>query len=170
MGNEQILKLHEIAVKTIAQLREDFPQYNFTGITLKWSNRMTRAAGNASSRRVIKLSVPIWQVEENEHDFVDTVLHEVAHILAGVREMHGPKWKRIARELGCTARRCHQLQTPERKTISHPCSICGEPMELGPIRWKKAQRGWKYRHGHCKPPKKTTTQKPIFWDLFPPRS
>ena len=32
----------------------------------------------------------------------DTILHEIAHALAGAKAKHGPAWKAIARRLGAT--------------------------------------------------------------------
>lgn len=37
---------------------------------------------------------------------VDTLLHEIAHALAGSRAGHGPAWKAIAKRLGATPRAC----------------------------------------------------------------
>ena len=36
----------------------------------------------------------------------DVLLHELAHAIAGVEEMHNDKWKAIARKIGCTADVC----------------------------------------------------------------
>lgn len=36
----------------------------------------------------------------------DTILHEIAHALAGPRAGHGPVWKEIARRLGATPKSC----------------------------------------------------------------
>ncbi len=36
----------------------------------------------------------------------DTILHEIAHALAGPRVGHGPVWKEIARRLGATPKSC----------------------------------------------------------------
>lgn len=31
----------------------------------------------------------------------DTILHEIAHVIAGPAAKHGPEWKMVARRLGC---------------------------------------------------------------------
>jgi len=36
----------------------------------------------------------------------DTILHEIAHALAGMSAGHGPAWKTIARQLGATPKSC----------------------------------------------------------------
>ncbi|HEY9309549.1 MAG TPA: SprT-like domain-containing protein [Microbacterium sp.] len=40
-----------------------------------------------------------------------TLLHEVAHALAGPRAGHGPRWKAVARELGYVGGATHQGET-----------------------------------------------------------
>jgi predicted SprT family Zn-dependent metalloprotease len=40
-----------------------------------------------------------------------TLLHEVAHALAGPRAGHGPRWKELARELGYVGGTTHQGET-----------------------------------------------------------
>lgn len=40
-----------------------------------------------------------------------TLLHEVAHALAGHRAGHGPAWKRIARDIGYSGGSTHRLET-----------------------------------------------------------
>jgi len=37
---------------------------------------------------------------------LDTLLHEIAHALAGPSARHGPKWKALARRIGATPRAC----------------------------------------------------------------
>jgi hypothetical protein len=54
-------------------------------------------------------------------DLEDTVRHELAHLIVGVREGHGPRWKAVAAELGATPRaagrsRCRHLD--ERLTTA----------------------------------------------------
>lgn len=55
----------------------------------------------------------------NDIDAVlDTILHEIAHALAGYSAGHGNKWKQIAKDIGCTGDRCYNpkiVNTPESK-------------------------------------------------------
>lgn len=41
-------------------------------------------------------------------DFESTMLHEIAHALAGERAGHGAKWRYINRSLGGDGRRCYE--------------------------------------------------------------
>lgn len=36
----------------------------------------------------------------------NTVLHEIAHIIAGFDAHHGPEWVRVAKAIGCDGQRC----------------------------------------------------------------
>lgn len=38
---------------------------------------------------------------------LNTILHEIAHALAGHAAGHGPEWRRVARSIGCDARRTY---------------------------------------------------------------
>lgn len=58
------------------------------------------------NKHTIKLSRAL--VELNDEDRVrDTILHEIAHALAGPRAKHGRVWQRWCREVGIEPRRCY---------------------------------------------------------------
>lgn len=40
----------------------------------------------------------------------NTILHEIAHAMAGVQAGHGPLWKAMARAIGCTGERCAETK------------------------------------------------------------
>lgn len=57
--------------------------------------------------RTKTLSVSTRLLEHaSKEQIIDTVLHEVAHALAGRGTGHGPKWKNVARELGAKPNAC----------------------------------------------------------------
>ena len=43
-------------------------------------------------------------LDASEAEIRDTILHEIAHALAGPEARHGPKWKAIAKRVGATPR------------------------------------------------------------------
>ena len=45
-------------------------------------------------------------VDGTPDQIADTILHEIAHALAGPKAGHGPTWKAIARRLGATPKSC----------------------------------------------------------------
>jgi predicted SprT family Zn-dependent metalloprotease len=60
---------------------------------------------NFTSKRI---SVSRYLAARYDDDEIHQILlHEVAHAVAGPRAGHGPKWRRIAAELGYVGRRTH---------------------------------------------------------------
>ena len=53
--------------------------------------------------RVIRIG-RIHALDASEAEIRDTILHEIAHALAGPEARHGPAWKAIARRIGATPR------------------------------------------------------------------
>jgi SprT-like family protein len=52
--------------------------------------------------QVIELSIPLGEAG-TLIDFIETVLHEIAHGLTWKEKIpHGPKWKRMCKLLGCS--------------------------------------------------------------------
>ena len=95
------------------------------GADLVWSDRLTRTAGRAWTRRDhpsslpdrVELSWPVFALKENEHDFDETVIHELAHIARG-RRGHDALWQHLARLAGGRGERLHQLKTMVRPKSS----------------------------------------------------
>ena len=100
------------------------------------SNRMTTTAGLAYTagprRGLIKLSTSIFTDPRNaqhvEEHLRNTIRHEIAHIACPNQEGHGAEWKRVAKLMGCTAERCHNMAVKFRKeyTWSIDCPDCGK--------------------------------------------
>ncbi len=75
-------------------------------------------------RRIISLSR--YLVELNgEHEVRDTILHEIAHILAPRGAGHGPRWRVVALAIGCNGQRCYGREvarpTPKHKGTCPNC-------------------------------------------------
>ena len=47
----------------------------------------------------------------------NTVLHEIAHVLAGSSQGHNNKWKNIALKIGCDAKVCASMDLPDAKWL-----------------------------------------------------
>lgn len=96
------------------------------GWTFHWI-RAVRAFGRCSwMRRRILLSRPMTQIN-SEYEVRDTILHEIAHALAGPDAHHGDAWKRQAREIGARPETCYstsQVMTIPQKWVA-TCPGCG---------------------------------------------
>ena len=86
------------------------------GWTFRWSNAK-REIGSAqvrtikdpktrkkSERRTIVLSRPLVQLNDEEQ-IRDTILHEIAHALAGVEHGHDHVWKAVCKKIGAIPKR-----------------------------------------------------------------
>lgn len=56
------------------------------------------------SRVTLKFST-FWFEHAPEEEIIDTILHEIAHAMAGPKAGHGYQWKKIARQIGCSGNR-----------------------------------------------------------------
>ena len=70
----------------------------------------------------------VFAVFATDAEFKNTVLHEIAHAIAGIDAGHGPEWKRIALEIGCDAKRFHRANGEHQsflnqgmKRVKCPC-------------------------------------------------
>jgi predicted SprT family Zn-dependent metalloprotease len=72
--------------------------------------RITMAAGFAAAA--------------DEAEIEDTLLHEIAHALVGPRHQHDAVWQAKAREIGCTAQRCHTVVFSEPGLIARCVNGC----------------------------------------------
>ena len=61
------------------------------------------------AEKQITLSVT-YCLKASREEMVDTILHEIAHAIAGAQHGHDTVWKATAERIGCTAERCHQVQ------------------------------------------------------------
>jgi predicted SprT family Zn-dependent metalloprotease len=55
----------------------------------------------------------------------ETILHEIAHVLVGLKAGHGPAWYAKARALGSSGKTTHSVQTDEIAPFMCKCS-CGK--------------------------------------------
>ncbi len=63
-----------------------------------------RSLGKCNYRdRIISLSRS-HVLDGKEEDIIDTILHEIAHAIAGPKARHGPEWKKVAIQIGATPR------------------------------------------------------------------
>jgi predicted SprT family Zn-dependent metalloprotease len=115
-----------------------------------WTLQMgkaVRAFGSCSwEARHITLSGPMIVLNDTA-EVRDTILHEIAHALAGRKAGHGPMWKLMALAVGARPERCYTARTvrvpPGRWRFE--CPTCG----LTGTRLRKPTR--RLSCGRCSP-------------------
>jgi hypothetical protein len=86
-------------------------EHGLHGWRLELDRAKRRAGVCRHQQRVIGLSAPLTRLHP-EAEVRDTILHEIAHALAGPQAGHGPAWAATARRIGCSAQRCVSGDVP----------------------------------------------------------
>ena len=82
--------------------------HGLAGWRIKLDHARRRAGQCDYTNKTISLSRLYVRHADIDH-IRDTILHEIAHALVGPRHGHDAVWRQKAREIGCTANRCHSL-------------------------------------------------------------
>ena len=89
--------------------RELMDKHNLSGWGFQFTNAKRILGQCNHTHRVIKLSAPLARLN-NDEVVTDTILHEIAHALAGHSAGHGARWQTICREIGALPNRCADAQ------------------------------------------------------------
>lgn len=87
------------------------------GWTFGWDRARRRLGACNWAKKQVSLSRPIFSIDENRHEARQTILHEIAHVLAGSSAGHGSEWKRIAIAIGARPRRSAVVAEPDLPII-----------------------------------------------------
>jgi predicted SprT family Zn-dependent metalloprotease len=82
--------------------------HGLVGWRIKLDHARRRAGQCDYLTKTISLSRLYVRHADADH-IRDTILHEIAHALVGPHHGHDAVWRQKAREIGCTASRCHTL-------------------------------------------------------------
>ncbi len=120
-------------------------RHGLKGWSFQYDDASRRAGVCWHGTKVIGLA-RLYCVQATDHEVRDTILHEIAHALAGPDHNHDAIWKAVARSIGCTGDRCHNVDfAPPRYIMSCPecrwtqkknfrrkrtvCKACWTPVE-----------------------------------------
>lgn len=132
-----------IALMIDHKLREPGNFWHF-----RFDNAKRRAGRCTYGKRMISLSAPLSLIYP-EDQIRDTILHEIAHAIAGAHAGHGRKWQKVALSIGCSGERCvdesaptvegpwkavcvngHALTRFRRPMAVSTCSLCSNKFDL----------------------------------------
>jgi len=115
-----------------------------------WSftfNRRKRCLGLCRHHeKRIELSI-FYVAANNEESVVDTVLHEIAHALAGPAAGHGPRWKAMCVKIGAKPERLDDEATMPTGRWRAVCPTCRTQYS----RHRKPMRNRRYSCRACGP-------------------
>lgn len=125
------------------------------GWRFAWDMATKRGGACNYRTKTISLSKAIFAKPVNQPEALNTILHEIAHALAGSQAKHGWQWKIIARRIGCTGDRCHSMEVdvkPPRYVADcecgskHPRQIMPKRGRIcritrKPVVWRRATKG-----------------------------
>ncbi len=109
-------------------------KHNLFAWEFKLDDAKTRFGLCNHTKKTISVSKYL-AVLNDEREIRDTILHEIAHALVGVRNGHNMKWKLKCVEIGCKPNRTYSrtIINPPKKWTSY-CDTCGKEV----ARYKRA--------------------------------
>ena len=84
--------------------------------TVKYDRARARAGQCRHRAKILSFSRHLI-VRGSPVDMRNTLLHEIAHALAGPRHGHDRTWRDIALRIGCDGKRCHDIERAPAKWI-----------------------------------------------------
>ena len=121
----QQVETHAVAATTrtaeeidaIAQrARELLVHYQLSLWSFQFDNGRKRAGSCQYGTQVISMSYEFAKYAPAD-EIQDTILHEIAHALVGEAHNHDEVWRAKAMAIGCSGRRCHDLQFTQPRYI-----------------------------------------------------
>ena len=119
-----------------------------------WSfgfDRALRRVGHCSFIKK-KITLSVYFVMSNHEDEVnDTILHEIAHALVGIKRVpgrcnvvaHGHEWRAMCRQIGANPKRCcdSMVTMPKGRYVAY-CPNCGQEFRKYRLRVKNIKMRW----------------------------
>ena len=91
--------------------RQLLDDHGLTRWRVELDSAVARAGVCRYAERTIGLSAPLTRLHA-EAEVRETILHEIAHALAGPHAKHGPRWRAVAHAIGSTGQRCLDEDAP----------------------------------------------------------
>lgn len=117
----------------------------------QWDHRKSSYGQCNHRMRVITLSLPLTEACTFE-ECMDTILHEVAHAIAGPGANHGPVWRSIAIRLGAAPRAARAPEASTAEALAKTARWVGTcPNGHTATRDRLTQKSRRISCGRCNP-------------------
>ena len=90
--------------------------HGLVGWQIKLDHARRRAGQCDYANKTISFS-RLYILHADAEHIRDTILHEIAHAIVGPHHGHDAVWQQKAREIGCSATRCHNLSFARAKWV-----------------------------------------------------
>lgn len=117
--------------KAIALAKQLLNEHGYGNVPV----RITRAKvqlGRVTWKRdgsIKYMGLSIHHIKLNdENEIRETILHEIAHMIAGPKVQHGTAWKRAAMRIGAKAERCSSVAVCPPARYQAVCQKCNKPV------------------------------------------
>lgn len=120
---------YQAAQNELTRLLEEFDPEGTFGRRLHLNRRkrgrgLCRYPHNGTKGRV---EISKYLLENDLDDILNTIRHEVAHVIAGKKSGHGPVWKAACLKTGARPERCGRAMVSEEVVAPYElvCAKCG---------------------------------------------
>ena len=131
------MKLHEAETlgNTLMKL------HGLNDWTFKFDNSVRRFGACMYRGKIISLSRKMVEIN-NVSKVKNTILHEIAHAIAGYRAGHGNEWKEVCIRIGAKPERCYSSKDTNVVKLKYyaVCGACGKEHEKARIKYKERKR------------------------------
>jgi predicted SprT family Zn-dependent metalloprotease len=111
----------DTTVDVPAMARRLFTEHNLTGWAFAWSNRRAQMGVCEYNTKTVRVS---RHLTGDPTELVDTLLHEVAHAIAGPLAGHGPEWQAWAVRLGARPKAAATITQDEVDDVYLWVGVC----------------------------------------------
>lgn len=126
-----------------AQAQRLMARHGLEGWSFQYDDASKRAGACSYDTKVISMARE-YCLRAPETERLDTILHEIAHALVGPEHHHDAVWQRTARQIGCGAERCHDVD------FARPRYIVSCPQCKWAVTRNRRQRGLACRQCHSR--------------------
>ena len=105
-------RLNQVIIETLKVMKK----YHLKNWKLGFAAGYSKLGFCNFRRQLIKINLR-HLIEDDPSDVTDTILHEIAHAIAGQNAGHGPQWKLVAESLGATPKACVSINNKEQDRI-----------------------------------------------------